>query len=205
MQAANVRYVVLTLVLLVGAAGYAALGAPRGMGEPRWPELGAVYDVGAWTVRAPRVEVVNRSVFVTRAFERSGGGTATLTIVTSQEPKVYGAGAEVPFLGNGYSVEPAPPDMVSTARGVSSLVATGSVDRWLVMYAFGERRGLTGNGSLGWTLAVIDGLLGRPNDYYKLYLMARVDGLDPGAGRDVAELAGTVFPRVAAWYTAEAS
>jgi hypothetical protein len=59
---------------------------------------------------------------------------------------------------------------------------------------------MLGNGLLPWTLAVLDGITGQPNDYYKLYLTVRTDQRDPGVGRDVAELAGVLFPRIAAWY-----
>ena len=68
------------------------------------------------------------------------------------------------------------------------------------MYAYGERRGLLGNGPWPWTLAVFDGLAGHPNDYYKLYLVARADDTDPVFGRQVAQLARTLFPRVAEFY-----
>ena len=56
-----------------------------------------------------------------------------------------------------------------------AMVARHGTEQWLVMYAYGERRGLLGNGPRAWTWAIMDGLLGRPNDYYKLYLMTRSD------------------------------
>ena len=81
-------------------------------------------------------------------------------------------------------------------------LGSGGTERWLVMYSFGERRGLLGNGPLAWTLAVLDGIVGQPNDYYKLYLSARMNQNDQQVGLDVADLARTLFPRVATWYAA---
>jgi hypothetical protein len=71
-----------------------------------------------------------------------------------------------------------------------------------VIYAYGERRGLLGNGPVPWTLALVDGIVDTPNDYYKLYLVARTDQVDKTASQDVAILARTLFQRVAAWYAA---
>jgi hypothetical protein len=87
-------------------------------------------------------------------------------------------------------------------HGVSALIARRGAEQWLVMYGYGERRGLLGNGPLPWTLAVLDGIAGQQNDYYKLYLASRIDQLGPSAGHDVAELARVLFPRIASWYSA---
>jgi hypothetical protein len=84
--------------------------------------------------------------------------------------------------------------------GIGTLVADRGAERWLVMYAYGEDRGLLGNGPLPWALAVTDGILARSNDYYKLYLTASGDDLGEDRGRKVFDLAHTVFPRIAAWY-----
>jgi hypothetical protein len=201
MQATSLRYVFLISALLAGAGLYAAIGEPLGNGVPRWPEADGLFGADSWSVGQQQVERVNTANFVTRIFRSSTGVSATLTLVTNQSPKLYAAGAEVPFLGSGYAVEPAPPGIVAAeSGGVDSLVARRGTEQWLVMYAYGERRGLLGNGPTAWTLALLDGIAGRPNDYYKLYLVARADQLDDGFHRQVAELAHTVFPRVAAWY-----
>lgn len=60
---------------------------------------------------------------------------------------------------------------------------------------------LLGNGPTAWSLAVFDGMLGRPNDYYKLYLFARMDASQPEMDRSVADLAMDLFPRIAAYYS----
>ena len=208
MQTPNLRYFVLTVVLLAGAGLYAAFGEAPGVGNARWPVSDELYAVQPWTVGQEVVGettnhagVVTRSI--TRVFRSPAGSSATLTVLSNQAPKLYGTGAEVPFLGSGYTVEPAPGDLASTAGdGVSALVAQRGAERWLVMYAYGERRGLLGNGPLPWSLAVLDGILGRPNDYYKLYLMARTDQGGRPVSDQVATLAHALFPRIAAWYAA---
>jgi hypothetical protein len=208
MQAASFRYIVLISVLLAGAGVYAVFGDPQGnAGTPRWPDADAVYASEQWSTGPIGVEhntdAGRKTDLATRTFRNRSGATATLTIVTSQAPKLYGAGAEVPFLGNGYTVVPAPNNVLTVDdHGVSALVAQRGAEQWLVMYGFGERRGLLGNGPLPWTLAVLDGITGQPNDYYKLYLASRLDQLGPSAGHDVAELARVLFPRIASWYSA---
>ncbi|HLZ31287.1 MAG TPA: hypothetical protein VKV73_28555 [Chloroflexota bacterium] len=208
MQTPNLRYFVLTAVLLAGAGLYAAFGEPLGAGSARWPVSDAVYMVQPWSVGREAVDEHTNHAglatrLVTRVFRNPDGGTATLTVLSNQAPKLYGAGAEVPFLGGGYTVEPGPASLEpGGSDGVNALVANRGPERWLVMYAYGERRGLLGNGPLPWTLAVFDGVLGHPNDYYKLYLAARTDQLDPQVGQAVAALAHTLFPRIAAWYAA---
>ncbi len=145
--------------------------------------------------------LINRAEFITREFRRPGEqASATLTVVTSQDPKLLSAGAEVPFLGTGYSIQAAPEDMVVSSDGINTLLARNTTDQWLVLYAYGERRGLLGNGPSAWAYAVLDGVLGRPNDYYKLYLMRRADSLDLPTAQSMSELAHRLFPRIAIWY-----
>ncbi len=208
MQTPNFRYLVLIATLLAGAGLYAASGEPLGVGTARWPAADDVYMVEPWSVGSQAIEdntnhagVVTH--LVTRVFRSPNGGAASLTVLSNQAPKLYGAGAEVPFLGSGYTVQPARADLdPGVDDGVGALVAQRGTEQWLVMYAYGERRGLLGNGPLPWTFAVLDGILARPNDYYKLYLATRTDVVDPRAERDVAALAHTLFPRIAAWYAA---
>jgi hypothetical protein len=208
MQAANFRYIILITALAAGAVIYAVFGEPNGnTGTPRLPAAEALYAADQWSTGPLAVEhntdAGRKTDLATRTFRNRAGATATLTIVTSQAPKLYGAGAEVPFLGSGYTVLPAPGEVVSVDdQPGSALVAQRGAEQWLVMYAYGERRGLLGNGPLPWTLAMLDGIAGQPNDYYKLYLAARTDQLDPGALHDVAGLARVLFPRIAAWYAA---
>jgi hypothetical protein len=138
-------------------------------------------------------------VTITREFHTPSGSSATLTILTSRLPKLYGPGPEVPFLGTGYTVEKEP----DRGDGVGSLVADRGDERWRVVYAYGEDRGLLGNGPLPWALAVVDGIFNRPNQYYKLYLTARVDDLGEDGDAKFFQLARSVFPRIASWYAGD--
>jgi hypothetical protein len=200
MQAAGLRHVLLVTVLLAGAGLYAVIDRAPGMGTPRWPADNLAYSVDAWTTGPQAVELIDTAESVTRTFRNSAGTSATFTLLTNQAPKLYAAGAEVPFLGSGYTVGPAPSAVESASDGVQSLVARRGTEQWLVMYAYGERRGLLGNGPTAWMLAFTDGLGGRANDYYKLFMTARDDSHDVRLARDIAQLARTVFPRVAGWY-----
>jgi hypothetical protein len=198
MQTASFRSIVLIGVLLAGAGLYRVLGEPQGVGTPRWPESDALYAVDGWSV-GPEQKVDGG--FVARAFRTQAGLTATLWIFSNQAPKLYGAGAEVPFLGNGYSVVSEPTELVRTGTdGVNSLLARQGSEQWLVKYAFGERRGLLGNGPRAWSFAFLDGILGRPNDYYKMFIWVRVDRPDAELGRKVDDLATTLFTRIANFY-----
>jgi len=109
MQTAIFRYIILISVLLAGAGLYGAFGEPNGnTGTPRWPETDPLYTVGQWTAGPAAVEhntdAGRKTDLVTRTFRNSAGTVATLSMVTSQAPKLYGSGAEVPFLGTGYTV-----------------------------------------------------------------------------------------------------
>jgi hypothetical protein len=200
MQASNLRYFVLIGVLLAAAGLYAALGEPRGFGTPRWPSSDALYSVPGWSAGP---EQNADGGFKTRALRNDAGQTATLAILSNQAPKLYAAGAEVPFLGNGYSVEPAPADLQPlNTNGAHALVATRGADQWLVIYAYGERRGLLGNGPVAWGFALFDGVMGRPNDYYRVFLSAHGTNLDPSLASQLSRLASTLFPRIAQFYAA---
>jgi hypothetical protein len=178
------------------------MGGAGGAAVTQWPESDSVYAVQGWTAGQQDVEQTGTAALVTREFRSTGGTTATLTVVTSPTPKLYGPGPEVPFLGTGYTVERAPADLGSDLPdGIGELVAERGEERWIVVYAYGESRGFLGNGPVAWALALTDGVPGRPYDYFKLYLMARTDGgVGPDTDREVVELARTVFPHIASWY-----
>jgi hypothetical protein len=201
MQAANLRYLVLILVLLGGAGLYTVLSNQPRDTAPRWPGTDSVFAIAPWSSQTVDVSQGGTTNLVTRAFRSSTGTAATFTLVANKGPKLYGPGAEVPVLGSGYLAEPASADLLGgPTPGVGGLIATRGSERWLVMYAYGERRGLLGNGPAAWSLAVFDGIVGNPNDYYKMYLIGRAD--DVRSAREVANLAQALFPRVAEWYAA---
>src|SRR5262249_39654910 len=150
----------------------------------RWPESDTVYETQNWSAGPQRIAAGNNgTTLITRELTSASGAHATLTVVVSRTPKVYAPGPEVPFLGTGYTVENNPALGLRTnavtdrydGDGVGMVTASRGNERWLAMYAYGEDRGLLGNGPLAWALALLDGGLGRPNDYYKLYLTARTD------------------------------
>jgi hypothetical protein len=106
----------------------------------------------------------------------------------------------VPFLGSGYTVQPAPPGLVPPGPGRSALIARRGEETWLVLSTFGERRGRLGNGVLGWGLVALDSTLGIPNDYYRASVMAPVSGLAAEDVVPVVALADILFERLAGWY-----
>ena len=139
---------------------------------------------------------------ISRRFVRmdgSGRTVATLFIRTNTEAKnVYRYGGDLAFLGMGYTSELVPPSVVPSGHDAYILRREG--DLGLVLYTYGERRGLVGNGPNAWGLSVLDAVLGRPNDYFQASLFVPLEGLDSPVVQDAVALADTVFPRLAAWY-----
>jgi hypothetical protein len=200
MQTLGFRYTsILIAALLAGAVLYTVLGEPRGAGNPRWPSNDSVYAVDGWSAGP---EYAEPGGFIGRTFQTDTGDTAMFSIFANQAPKLYGAGAEVPYLGNGYSVETPAVTAAASAlgQGIEELIARRGSEQWLVFYAYGERRGLLGNGPRAWALALFDGMLGRENDYYKLYLTTRTDDWNGAVEREVGQLASRLFPRIAGFY-----
>jgi hypothetical protein len=205
-QTGGLRALTLGVVLLVGAALYATLGVTRGAGDARWPGVEVDLHAADWSAGQFSVDQDStQTAIVTRVFNSQSGVSARMTVVTSETPKLYAAGAEVPFLGTGYQVEIPSQELVPTTGPTKALVARRGTEQWLVLYAYGERRGLLGNGPVAWSLAMLDGALGRENDFYKLYLLVPADQLDPQLGLEVANLANSVFPQVAGWYASAAA
>jgi hypothetical protein len=202
MQGRELRYAVLIGLLLVGAGLFATISEPAPAGPNRWPTSQDVFAVDQWTSGASSIEEANGSTYVTRPFHRADGADANLTIITNRSAKVFGAGPDVAFQGAGYEIVAAPRDLTGTQ--VDGFLATRGSDQWLVLYAYGERRGLLGSGWLGWGTAVLDGVLGHENDYYRIFLVSPF-GSGEADGKQIVALAQTLFPRIAAWYAAPAS
>jgi hypothetical protein len=199
----NTQHRCLTLIVVLTAGWGLLLGTQKPEASAtRWPTEEAVFQVSNWQVSPPTVEHPYFDVHVlTRHYSSSNGLKASFVVKTDHEAKnIYRAGVELGYQGGGYSVEPAPKELVPTAPASGALVVSGQDRRWLVLYSYGERRGLLGNGPLAWTLATADGLVGQPGDYYQLTLLTRLDGLDTSSARQITELADTLFPRVANWY-----
>jgi hypothetical protein len=192
------------ILIMVLTAGWGLLVGTQKPEPPatRWPTDEDLFQVSNWQVSPPTVERPYGDVHVlTRHYSSSNVVKASLVVKTDHEAKnIYRAGIELGYQGGGYTVEPAPTDLVPTAPASGALVVSGQDKRWLVLYTHGERRGLLGSGPLAWTLATADGLLGQPGDYYQLTLLSRLDAVDPSSARQITELADILFPRVADWY-----
>lgn len=201
MQGTQHRCLILVLVLAIGALVQAGLGGPRPTGAARWPTEDAVYRVDEWAMGPLAVESAHGVHHVMRTYHRADGSSATLAISTSPEAKrIYRAGADVPFLGSGYSVDPAPPSIVTPAAGYGALLVRREGELGLLLHAAGERRGLLGNGALGWGAAVLDAAVGGPNHYYLVRLLVPLDQLDSPHAAEAIKLVETLFPRLATWY-----
>jgi hypothetical protein len=200
MQNSQYRCVILAAVLGVGYTIAAGIDRPES-GDGRWPAEDAVYAVDGWAVSRATVENAWGVHSSSRRFAQRGGTTAWLTIRTSPDAKqIYRVGAELPFLGSGATVEPPPPTLTPQSSGRSALLVRRESDLVLVLYAYGERRGLVGNGPAAWGLMAVDAVLGRPNDYYQLSLQVPLDRLDSPKAQEAMALADELFPRLAAWY-----
>lgn len=201
MRGSHLRILTLIGVLVAGIWLEAVLGHPVPWTSVRWPADETLAKIGDWSLTsAAGVQQTSAFPYTTRSYRSSNGMLATLVVTASTDPKLYRAGADVPFLGSGYVVEPVPPSLHVSVPGGNALVLQRQTTQWLVLYSYGERRGLLGNGRLGWSMAFADGILGQPNDYYKLYLVSRVDEIDGQAAAQTVSLANELFPRIAAAY-----
>ncbi len=182
------------LILLFGVVASLLLAiSPQAEAVPRWPGADDLYAVDGWRVSSPQVDSSRPGLaMVTRTFTRADGARATLVISTSPMAKaVYRAGAAVPFLGNGYTVEPA-----AVSGNFEAITARRGNDAWLQISAYGERRGQFGSGAVAWGLSVFDSVFAQPNDYYLARIVAPADS----ATAQVVELATTLLPRLATFY-----
>ncbi len=200
MQGSAARYLILAVVLSLGALGFSAAAQPTTPAAPRWPAGEELSAVTGWSSGPSVVERFNGAQFITRHYTR-GDVAVRLVISTSTSAKgIYRAGPEVPFLGSGYSVAPAPRDLVRSEKVSGALVVQKGDQASLLLSAYGERRGVLGNGPISWGLVALDAVLGRPNDYYLMSVLAPFDPANAPATAEVTQLADALFPRVAAWY-----
>jgi hypothetical protein len=199
----NVQWRALILTALFAAASGLLVGvnAPQVEATPRYALDDATYTVPGWTASRASVDGRPGVVFVTRVYVAPDGAQARLTITTSPQAKlVYRASADVPFLGNGYTIEAVPAEVVSPRPDRTAQIARRGGEAWLQIAAFGERRGVLGNGPAGWSLAVFDMLLGHANDYYLSRVL--VPYAESASAANAVALADTLFPRLAAFYAA---
>jgi hypothetical protein len=201
MQGTQFRCLILIGLFAAAASLLTGIDGPRPLAEARWPSEAATYAVDGWTASPTRVDTAHGVTFATTIARRADGLLAEVALATSPEAKrIYRASAGVPFLGNGYTVDPAPPSLVPPSPERGALLVRRENDLRLLLHTSGERRGLLGNGTLAWGAVVLDAVAGRPNDYYRVTVLAPLGGPDPRAARDLTTLADALFPRLAAWY-----
>ena len=180
MQGSTIRYLILTAVLSAGALAFAALSSPASL-APRLPTEEELFFVGGWNLVGGSSGRIDDTAFITREYV-TGGAAARFVLKTGTAAKaVYRAGPEVPFLGSGFSVTPAPAKVQPMLVGMSGLIAQRGDESYLIIYAYGGRRGVFGNGPLGWSLATVDGVAAQPNDYYLMTLLAPFNPVTPEA------------------------
>jgi hypothetical protein len=189
-------------VLAASAAWYFQAGQSA-QPDPRWPTADGEFGIAGWQVSPAAIERANGNVYVTREYQQNASPTARVTFVltTSEDAKsIYRAGADVPFLGSGFEAEPVPAGLVPVTPNRGPLLMRRREERWLQIYAYGERRGMLGNGLVGWSLATIDSAVGTPKDYYLLRALVPLSDLAAPGASQVVEIADTLFPRLAEWY-----
>jgi hypothetical protein len=191
------------LLLAAAALTWVLVGSRPTTVTAHWPAADDFFTTPGWSPSNATLEKANGNTYITRLYRPTDGGPSmTFTLTTGPSVKtVYRAGADVPFLGSGYESQPVPPKLQAAANGHGLSLLLRGDEGWLQVYAYGERRGLLGNGAVGWTLAVFDTVLGQPNDYYLVRLLAPTGtALDADTAQRAMQLADVLFPRVAGWY-----
>jgi hypothetical protein len=193
---------ILIALFVTASALLANIGVPINT-TPRWAADGDLYTVDGWSVQPEEVDTSRSGLaIVTRAYTHLDGTWASLVVSTSPSAKaIYRAGAAVPYLGSGYTVEVAPASLIPAARTREAFVARRGSESWLQVSAYGERRGQFGSGAVAWGLTIFDSLLARPNDYYLARVIVPIDDTNISRTRAAADLANVLFPRLAAFYS----
>ncbi len=198
------RTVLLAALFVVAAAmTWSLQAAPQSAkATTRWPTDEGFYAVPGLSVSTDTVDVANGNTFITRHYQTADDATPlTFILTTSQNIKtVYRAGPDVPFLGSGYEGVPVPADLEREAHGWGVTQLRRGDSGWLQLYVYGERRGPKGIGVLAWGLGIFDTVIGQPNDYYLVRVLAPTTIGAHGAITRAAELADVLFPRVVEWY-----
>ena len=203
------RSLVLLGLLLVGCIGMRFSG-DRQLSPARWPSDDAVYQTAGWLVAPATVDTIQTDeeteAIVQRTYRRiDGDQTGNLVVWTHPQPQAktqFRKGPDRDLLGDGYTVEAAPPGLIAPIQGGGSFIARRGGDAWLALYTFGERRGRLGDSPLAWGLAELDAVLDRPNDYFLARLLFPLD-LDPVALQSATGLAEVLFARLGDWYQAD--
>jgi hypothetical protein len=195
------RPALILIVLFAGASWLLANISVSYEAGPRWPADGDVYAIDGWTVGPATVDTSRPGLAMISHQYTQERTRATVVLTTSPNAKaIFRAGAAVPFLGSGYSIEPAPADLVPEAGSREAFVARRGNEAWLQLSIYGERRGQFGSGVIGWALSIVDAQLGRANDYYLARIVVPFDEGDRSATQRSVALADSLFPRLAGYY-----
>jgi hypothetical protein len=210
-MSSSAQRLILLLALLVGGL-LAAGGANAERADSsaaRWPTDDSVYTVQEWSAGPLAVldtQLGDRpGALLSRAYRHDADAVAAqFALWTVPQPRarmLFRKGPDRDYLGAGYVTEPAPLDLVPPAAGRDVIVARRGTESVLLVYAYGERRGLLGAGPMAWLLAELDAILDARNDYFLARVAVRFDD-DPRIAQAATSLADALFPRVASWYQA---
>jgi hypothetical protein len=127
---------------------------------------------------------------------------ADLALWTVPQPRarmLFRKGPDRDYQGAGFTIEPAPATVFAPRPGRDALIARRGSEAYLLVYAFGERRGLLGAGPNAWVVAELDGLLDTPNHYFLARVSVPLDWAleHPTASADLAD---TLVGQLADWY-----
>jgi hypothetical protein len=201
------RGLILLVIVALGAILAATIVRPRPERAARWPADDSLYELDGWVARAPEVTLGQTDeetrALVQRVLVGADGTQAALDLWTNPQPQakmLFRKGPDRDFLGAGYTSEPLPSALLPIAGG-GAIVARRGSEAWLLVYTYGERRGLLGNEPLAWGLAEWDALMDQPNDYFLARIALPFDAASsPPPIATATSLSQILFPRLAAWY-----
>lgn len=199
------RALILLACLLV--AGVASLAVTARAARPaHWPTDATVFALDDWRLGPLDVQTGDGDKYtgalLRRVYWDDAGRHLTLDVWSNPVPQakmLFRKGPDRDFLGAGYLTEPVGPELAPARPDGGALIARRGPDAWFLVYSYGEKRGLLGNGVRAWIFAEWDALLDAPNDYFMARVMAPYRG-DKATVRSVLTAADTLFPRLAAWY-----
>lgn len=194
-------------VVLVGI-GLSVAAVQRAPREPRWPASDELFVLPGWSVSPAEVQLGDgdrsTGALFRRVYSNAVGQRAVLDVWSNPEPQakmLFRKGPDRDYLGAGYLSEPIGADRVPAIAGGGALIARRGSEAWLLLYTYGEKRGLLGNGPRAWLFAEWDAMLDQPNDYFMARLGMPFAGEVLPPTEAVVGAAQTLFGRLANWYS----
>lgn len=173
-------------------------------GPTHWPIGEEIFAVQGWQLGPavmPSETGGAETQRLSRSYQRPDGARASLSLLASPEPAPVYKSSPIPLsLQNGFRVEPAPLDLVPPSPGRAAAVLRGVNSEWVLLYTYGDRSGLVGNGARAWGLAALDMVRLRPNEHFMATVVTPLGQSDPAAMEQTLQLADVLFQRLAAWY-----